>query len=82
MTGDLSGDGKKVYHHDRIRGILRPAFCQKVAPGQSFSPLGGPVRIRLLAVGPLKNHSPGDGHAKIRFPWGDPEKNLLCGDRD
>ena len=81
-TWDLSCDAKKACRRDRIRGALRPVFCQKTALGQSFFPLGGPAKIRLLsAAGPLKNHSPWDGHEKIRLLWGDHEKNLLFGDR-
>ena len=81
-TANPSDGGKKVYRHDRIRGVRCPVFCQKAAPGQSLFLLGGPVRIHLLAAGPLKNRSLWDGHAKIRLLSGDHEKSLLSGGHD
>ena len=92
-TGDPSGGGKKAYRHGRIRGTLRPVFCQKSALDRRFFPWDDPMRIRLRGAagllksrlswgGPMKNHSVSGDPMKIHLLWDDSKKSrLLSADR-
>ena len=90
-TGDPSGGEKKAYRHDRIRGLLRPVFCQKNARGQNFFLSGDQIRLRASGLsksrpawgGPMKNRWVSGDPMKIRLLSGEKKKShLLFEDRD